>query len=242
MDKQQMPESVQTLLLNSDTADKLLNSVYTECDLPPSIVPVEMLEKWGNYRSAGTLLGEVVSIAFLALLLVLPAAFFHPALSARRVDGFSAANAIYEVRTFLASEDIFAAINGRIVIPDKTPDGKYILELAENGTLCITATAFNGQTTTKKYEIENLDTEKPVLADSSVKNGIVRLTVEDAQTGIDYDNISIATADGQDAEIFTIDEAAGIVSFRLSGEPLYVSIPDHAGNTLNIVISPAQAD
>ena len=36
--------------LDAQTANQLLNNVFTSCDMKPSVIPVEVLESWGNYK------------------------------------------------------------------------------------------------------------------------------------------------------------------------------------------------
>ena len=38
--------------LDTQTANQLLDNVFAACDMEPSVVPVEVLESWGNYKKA----------------------------------------------------------------------------------------------------------------------------------------------------------------------------------------------
>ena len=148
--------------LDTQTANQLLDNVFAACDMEPSVVPVEVLESWGNYKKHGFNLGRTLAYIFLILLILLPLMFFRPSIIAERTDVKSASEE--------GSKEFKAAVS-------------------DNGTLKIKAVSFNGQTTTRSYKVLHLDKEKPVLKDSYSKDGYVYLEVMDTYSGIDYPNI-----------------------------------------------------
>lgn len=234
---------VQIQSLDHDAANGLLNSVYSACNLLPSTVPVEVLEGWSNYKKSASRAGRVISYVILVMLTLLPVMFFKPAVSVERTDVNYTANATYQVAvsSFLPTKDISAEINGNPVPISRSDTGGYQLQVSENGLLTVEATSFNGQITAMEYEVTYIDTEKPALVRSYSENGIVYLVLRDMYSGIDYDSISAVDSDGQKTEAHSVDEENGVISYIIPEDPITVSIPDKAGNVLNLLVSPVKS-
>ena len=100
--------------LDTQTANQLLDNVFAACDMEPSVVPVEVLESWGNYKKHGFNLGRTLAYIFLILLILLPLMFFRPSIIAERTDVKSASDAIYSIhiKTLLPLHSVSATING----------------------------------------------------------------------------------------------------------------------------------
>ena len=64
--------------LDTQTANQLLDNVFAACNMEPSVVPVEVLESWGNYKKHGFNLGRTLAYIFLIVLILLPLMFFRP--------------------------------------------------------------------------------------------------------------------------------------------------------------------
>ena len=100
--------------LDTQTANQLLDNVFAACDMEPSVVPVEVLESWGNYKKHGFNLGRTLAYIFLIVLILLPLMFFRPSIIAERTDVKSASDAIYNIhiKTLLPLHSVSATING----------------------------------------------------------------------------------------------------------------------------------
>ena len=100
--------------LDTQTANQLLDNVFAACDVEPSVVPVEVLESWGNYKKHGFNLGRTLAYIFLIVLILLPLMFFRPSIIAERTDVKSASDAIYSIhiKTLLPLHSVSATING----------------------------------------------------------------------------------------------------------------------------------
>lgn len=72
--------------LDTQTANQLLDNVFAACDVEPSVVPVEVLESWGNYKKHGFNLGRTLAYIFLILLILLPLMFFRPSIIAAAIN------------------------------------------------------------------------------------------------------------------------------------------------------------
>ena len=219
--------------LDAQTANQLLNNVFEACDMEPSSIPVEVLESWGNYKKPAFDLGKFISYTFIVLLILLPLLFFHPNISAKRVNVESATDATYNisVETLLPVNNVNATLNGEPVALIEKGSKEYTTTLTKNGTLTITATTFNGQKATRTYEVTHLDTEKPKFIQSYTKDNQVYLVVQDTFSGINYAGITGLTP-------VSYDESTCTIVFQIPDSPQSVTIPDNAGNELTLLISP----
>lgn len=228
--------------LDLHTANGLLNSVFAACDMNPSSVPVEVLEGWGNYKKSKIRAVRVISYMILIILVLLPMMFFKPAVTAERTEVDYTAKATYEVtiNSFLPPKEVSAFINGEPVAMIRSDTGGYQLEVSENGTLTIEVTSANGQIVAKDYEVTYIDTEKPALTRSYSEDGIVYLVVRDPYSGVAFDKISAVGSNGEPVASQSVDLKAGIISYVIPENPITVTIPDNAGNSLSLMISPVQ--
>lgn len=236
-------DSVQIQSLDHDAANGLLSNVYSACNISPSAVPVEVLEGWSNYKKSASRTGRIISYVILVILILLPVMFFKPNITVERTDVDYTANATYQVAvsSFLPTKDISAEINGNSVPIGRSDTGDYQLQVSENGLLTVEVTSFNGQIASKEYEVTYIDTEKPTLVRSYSKKGIVYLVLRDMYSGIDYDSISAVDSDGQKTEAHSLDKKNGIISYLIPEDPITVTIPDKAGNVLNLLVSPVKS-
>ena len=85
----------------------------------------------------------------------------------------------------------------------------------------------------RTYTVSHLDIDKPVFIKSYTKDGLVYLVVQDTYSGIDYENIR-----GLRPESYDIEE--GVITFKIPETSTSVTIPDHAGNELKLLISPTE--
>ena len=207
--------------LDTQTANQLLDNVFAACDVEPSVVPVEVLESWGNYKKHGFNLGR--TLAYIFLILLIP----------ERTNVKSTSDAIYSIhiKTLLPLHSVSATINGAPVQLQEEGSKEFKAAVSDNGTLKIKAVSFNGQTTTRSYKVLHLDKEKPVLKDSYTKDGYVYLEVMDTYSGIDYPNIGGYAPDH-------FDTKTGMIVYPVPDEPVTVTIPDNAGNELVLLLSP----
>ena len=125
--------------LDTQTANQLLDNVFAACDMGPSVVPVEVLESWGNYKKHGFNLGRTLAYIFLIVLILLPLMFFRPSIIAERTDVKSASDAIYSIhiKTLLPLHSVSATINGTPVRLQEEGSKEFKAAISDNGTLKI---------------------------------------------------------------------------------------------------------
>lgn len=228
--------------LDLDTAALLLNNVFAECDVIPNSIPLETLQSWGNYEKTEFRLGRAISYAVLVLLVLLPLMFFKPTIIAQRTNVEETDNAVYEIqiKTLLPVDGVVATLDGTPLKLERVNSKNYMVSVETNGILHIKATSLNGQYAVTSYDVTHIDMEKPNLVKTYTENGNVLLILKDTYSGIDYDNIVGLDAAQNKITPISIDKEKNTVVFNIPTEPLTVSVPDNAGNVLQLVISPAQ--
>lgn len=228
--------------LDPATASQLLDNVFATCDVPPSSIPMEALEDWGNYNKTNFRFGRMLSYIILVILILLPLMFFRPSIVAQRTNIDSSESAIYDIsiKALLFVDGVSATIDGHPITLERKDSRNYIAEIDRNGTLSIQATLFNGQTATKTYDVSHLDTEKPELVESHSQDNLVYLVIRDTYSGVDYENITAVAADQTPVQPFFYDEKEESVVFQAPSQIVTVSVPDHSGNVLVLLLSPVQ--
>lgn len=219
--------------LDTQTANQLLNNVFTACDMTPSVIPVEVLESWGNYKKPAFNIGRFISYFFLIILVLTPLMFLKPSIVAERTGVTTASDAVYDIhiKTLLPLRSVTATLNDEPVALTESAIHEYTTRLTDNGVFTVTTVAFNGQTSTRSYTVSYLDKDKPELLDSYSKDGYVYLKLLDTYSGINYEGITGLTVESYDA-------ATGTVEFKIPDTPSTVTIPDNAGNELTLLLSP----
>jgi hypothetical protein len=219
--------------LDTETANQLLNNVFSACDMQPNTIPIEVLESWGNYKKPRFQIAKKITYFMLVILILLPLMFFKPTIVADRSEIGTTDAVTYEIsiKTLLPISSVTAALDGEPVTLYTEDMRHYTAKLTKNGTFEITAVSFNGQTVTRTYTVSQIDTDRPEYVDSYSKDGYVYIIMRDTYSGIDYDNIT-----GLKPEEY--DENTGLITFKVPDEATTVTIPDKAGNETSLLLSP----
>ena len=219
--------------LDSFTANQVLTHVMSVCGIEAGDVPVDVLESWKNYIKPGIYQARYVVLAFLALLILLPALFIKPSIkmdwSGKDISG----NAEYTIHisSLLPVHTVHAELNGVSLHLDKMGFREYNAVIPENGKLVISAESLNGQIRSSSYDLCPYDTEAPILEVEDRRGEKVYLTVHETYSGIDYEKITGLRPVSYDAQ-------SGVLVFMIPEMETEVTIPDYAGNELKVVVRP----
>lgn len=224
-----------TPALDTKTANQLLNNVFNACDMEPSAIPVDVLEDWGNYKKTSFGFASRIGYFCILFLVLMPLLFIKPTIVAEctRVDSATAAIYSIRIKTLLPIHEVTADLDGHPIAMTRKDRETYTCEVTTNGTLTIHAKGLNAQSSSRSFKVSSLDTEKPILLNSYSKKGVVYLEISDTYSGVAYEKITGLTPR-------TIDRESGVVSFDIPRQPTTVIIPDHAGNTLDLLLSPVK--
>ena len=222
--------------MDMEVAGRLLSNVFDACNYEHNTVPIEVLSSYGNYRKERYGIQKGLLIALMVLFLLLPFLFIAPSLTLEPMEDNGRLRLTDS--TFLPVQRVTATLNGKSLPVYEESAHAYILQPTENGTLEVTMTLLNRQTSVVSCEVTDVDDELPVLRSSELEDGILRLYCEDTLSGIDAEHIRLTDSDGNTLSGFAWDEEAGCVILPYPDEVVRLYLPDKAGNTLQLLLTP----
>lgn len=106
----------------------------------------------------------------------------------------------------------------------------YTAVLSTNGTLEVKASYFNGMEKTQYELISSIDDVSPVISSQDISNGVVTISLEDSQSGVDYSTIYAIDANNANVAPSDYDEKDSLVTFQTATDSLEVHVRDKVGN------------
>lgn len=225
--------------LDIDKASQILEQIFKANNVPPNTVPLEVLAAYSNYRKERFSLQRTILIIIMVLFLLLPFLFIAPFFSLEMVSDTNGLNPAYEiyVDTFMPVNRVTAVIDGHNLPVYEVATHKYSIEPTLNGTMEVSVTLVNHQTITKQIEIDNVDLEAPAVISNKIDSKNLYLYVSDSGSGVDYECVKGIGLSGKECPPASYDESTGQIIFAYPDESLNIYIPDHADNTLQIVLT-----
>lgn len=111
--------------------------------------------------------------------------------------------------------------------------GQYTAQIVQNGVIEINATCINGMTDTCYEHVNILDDVGPMVGEAySIEDGVLTLTLEDSQAGLDHQSVHATTPSGASLSPLSIDKQTGTFTFDMSEGSLIVHASDLAGNAM----------
>ena len=111
--------------------------------------------------------------------------------------------------------------------------GVYKATLTNNGTLQIFVKGWNGMSARLSDTIQALDDMAPTIQEDYVmENGILTITAEDSQSGINFDAVYATDEDEKTVKPSHINKESGEITFPMDTQTLVVFVEDYAGNTI----------
>lgn len=101
----------------------------------------------------------------------------------------------------------------------------------------MTVTLINRQTLTRYIDVTNVDLDAPAVVSNNTDSDRIYLYLSDPGSGVNYEKIKAVDLDGNEVHPVFHDEATGCVAFAYPKESLNVYIPDHADNTLHLILT-----
>ena len=111
--------------------------------------------------------------------------------------------------------------------------GVYTATLTNNGTLQIYVKGWNGMSARLSDTIQALDDMAPTIQEDYVmEKGILTITAEDSQSGINFDAVYATDEDEKTVKPSHINKESGEITFPMDTQTLVVFVEDYAGNTI----------
>ncbi|MCI8632143.1 MAG: hypothetical protein HFE64_01480 [Lachnospiraceae bacterium] len=147
----------------------------------------------------------------------------------------------FEVENSFWVKSVSASLN-HAALPVTQTDAGYYVDVSANGVLLLEIETVSHVCSQTEIVIDTIDDQAPHIQRHSQNNDEIFIYLSDGDgEGIDWDAIS-GRSSLSDTAVSPVryDAAAGYVVFKYPTEPIYISIPDHAGNTLTARLEPAR--
>lgn len=225
-------------MLSEEAASNIMNNVFSECGMEPSTVPLSVLSSYSEYRRERYTLQKGILIGVLILFLLLPLLFVAPDFQVTEKGKSHTGVPRYEVKVnnFFPVRLVSAKLDGRSIAVYESDARVFTVEPSANGKLSITITLANHQYAVWTADISGIDRDAPKLRSSQVIDGNLKIFLEDAGVGINYEGIYAISAENAQVAPLRYDEAEGSVTFRFDRD-LNIFVPDTNGNMLQLVLS-----
>ena len=222
----------QKYALEVSIAEHMLANVFSTCHKASHTVPLETLMAYSNYRRERYLTQRAVIGLMMALFLLLPVLFITARLSVSTVNVEAGGNPEYgvSIEASVPVLKITAEVDGKKVVATRTDDDEFVLMPSTNGEMTVTVTLVNRQETTMVVNVTEVDMVNPVLVSTAYDSNNVYLFVEDAQSGINWNGITV----NGESEGYTYNQYTGCVIIPYPDGFTNVRVPDNNGNILDI--------
>lgn len=225
--------------LSFEDASKMVANIFDSCGLEPNTIPLETLASYSEYRRERYSFQKILIIIMLVIFCLLPLCFVIPEVDVVKIGGRTSPAEYYEIRvdTFLPVISVSATVNGEKIPVYETGEHTYSVKPETSGQLRVTAKLINQQFEEKVYNVECIDRNPPELVSKCKTNGLLKLTLDDQGSGIDWKGIFARV--GEETVIMPIeyDEETCEVLFKFPDQDTTIYVPDKAGNVLSIKIS-----
>lgn len=142
------------------------------------------------------------------------------------------------VQSLFPLKEFTSAQEGTPLILTETKKGHYTADITRNGVIEIYAKGLNGMAVTEYEHVDILDDVAPLVGESySIQDGILNLTLEDSQSGVDYQSVFAIAASGQTLLPLSSDKQTGTFTFPMEEEFLIIYASDLAGNGMQATFS-----
>ena len=146
------------------------------------------------------------------------------------------------VKSFLPIKSMVSTQESAELPLEKTGRGKYTAAINKNGVIEITVASINGMITAAYEPVDILDDLPPSInEDFTIEDNILTFTIEDSQSGVDFNSITATTAMGVPVTP-SIDKSNSEISFEIDSTGLTVYASDMCGNATQASFNPTSND
>lgn len=229
--------------LNEETASAIMANVFEACGKTPSTVPLSVLSSYTQYRRDRYALQKWILIFVLTVFLLLPLCFVAPKFQVEQIGRYETGVPTYEVRVsnWLPVRLVSARLNDRPVAVYESQAKIFTVEPRDNGKLTITVTLANRQYDIWSTTVEGVDAVPPTLVSSEAEPEKIRIYLDDAGVGINFEEIYAVSANDPKIAPLDYNVQEKYVDFLFPTE-LNIFVPDYNGNTLQLVLSIRPSD
>ena len=198
-----------------------------------------MLRSYSNYRRERHLLQKAIILVVALLFAMLPLLFVTPEISSALIDGTTPGSPVVEIQTksLLPVESVKARMGASDMDVYQVAEDAYRIRPTMNGTLVITVTLTNKQSTETRVEVDSVDVTPPQLLGSSLVGDELEIFLSDDSGQLDFAGIYAIDADGNTVYPLRYDEERMSVTFAYPDAYLNMFISDKCKNPLQLVLT-----
>ncbi|RGY96294.1 hypothetical protein [Clostridium sp. AM58-1XD] len=135
-------------------------------------------------------------------------------------------------KSLIPVTEMVTSMDGEVLELQKVGSRQYAASIHKNGALEVTMKGMNGMTRTTFEHISILDDAPPAVSDSSIDQGILTVTFEDSQAGLDYQSIYAVDSMNQQIYPISVDKVTNSATFAMDSNGLVVHATDLSGNEM----------
>lgn len=170
-------------------------------------------------------------LLFNGILFVLATAKPKITIQVANTKDYRTTKASISIQSLFPIKEFSSAQEGTPLVLTETKKGQYTADIVRNGVIEIYAKGLNGMAVTKYEHVNILDDVAPLVGESySIQDGILSLTLEDSQSGIDYQSVFAVSPSGATLFPLSSDRQTGTFTFPMEEEFLVIYANDLAGN------------
>lgn len=155
---------------------------------------------------------------------------------------YKTTSAEISVKSFLPIKSMVSTQESAELPLEKTGRGTYTAAIDKNGVIEITVASINGMVAAAYEPVDILDELPPSInEDFTIEDNVLTFTIEDSQSGVDFNSISGTTAMGVSVTP-EIDKSNSRISFEIDSTGLTVYADDMCGNATQANFNPASND
>lgn len=177
-------------------------------------------------------------LLFNGILFVLVAARPQITIKVDNTKDYKTTTASITVKSLFPIKEFSSSQEGTPLLLTETKKGQYTADIVRNGVIEIYAKGLNGMAVTKYEHVNILDDVAPLVGETySIQDGILSMSLEDSQSGVDFQSVFAATPSGQTLVPLLADRQTGVLTFPMEEEFLVIYASDLAGNGMQATFS-----
>ncbi|MBR6281977.1 MAG: hypothetical protein IKR14_05685 [Lachnospiraceae bacterium] len=224
--------------MKMDIAGQMLEYLFFEIGKEPNTLPLDSLAEFHEYRLNQLHVQRMALIVVIAFICASPLWFISPNFHISEEVEHGIVTYHVNVSNLIRVKSVVAQIDNQMMPVTQDSRSLFDIKPTTNGEMDVCVTYFNNTARQQKLTVTEVDREAPQVTESHLRSGVVTLVVDDAGSGVDYDNVSIMTLTGERLSITTnITEDQESFSFDYPGGNIDIVIPDMAGNRLHLLLS-----
>ena len=138
----------------------------------------------------------------------------------------------FEIKSLLPISELSVNMESEPLEYEEASRHHYICDIDQNGMLYVTVKSWNGMQTTNYVDVSVLDDTAPSIDEETcvISEGYLTFTIEDSQSGVDFDSIYGIYDGDKQVKPIRMDTATGTVTIPMYSDTIELHFEDLVGN------------